>query len=85
MRRPFNTDILEQCLQRERSENEKSREHTLQKLLQLLPQLSKQYGVREAFVFGSLATPGRFHQNSDIDIAVFGLQKKIFRIHGCVA
>ncbi|MEK7727540.1 MAG: nucleotidyltransferase domain-containing protein [candidate division KSB1 bacterium] len=76
MPRTFNTDILDQCLQRERLENEKTRKRTLRQLTQLLPKLAGDYGLREAYVFGSLTKPGRFRKNSDIDIAVLGLKKK---------
>ncbi|MCL2411579.1 MAG: nucleotidyltransferase domain-containing protein [Treponema sp.] len=42
--------------------------------------LLKNEGCKDVFLFGSLAT-GKFHQNSDIDIGITGLNpKKFFRV-----
>ncbi len=76
MRRTFNTEVLEQCLQRERIENEKKREQTLAQVMSLLSKLAREYSLREAYVFGSLAKPGRFRNHSDVDLAVLGLKKE---------
>ncbi|WP_346294371.1 nucleotidyltransferase domain-containing protein [Sphaerothrix gracilis] len=35
--------------------------------------LKQQFGVREVFLFGSLLTPERVDEHSDIDLAVYGL------------
>jgi predicted nucleotidyltransferase len=35
-----------------------------------LDAVAPQFGVEEAYVFGSLAKTGRYHEMSDIDIAV---------------
>lgn len=40
-------------------------------------QILKENGVKEIFIFGSLAN-GKFNENSDIDIAVSGLSEKDF-------
>lgn len=37
----------------------------------------KEYGAKEVFIFGSIAN-GKFNENSDIDIAVKGLNEKDF-------
>lgn len=76
MRRTFNTDILDQYLQRERAENEIKREQTLAQVMSLLPKLARDFGLREAYVFGSLTQPGRFRKHSDVDLAVRGLKKE---------
>lgn len=36
--------------------------------------LRERYGVRRARVFGSLVHPARFHPDSDVDLAVEGLE-----------
>ncbi|MBW1699163.1 MAG: nucleotidyltransferase domain-containing protein [Deltaproteobacteria bacterium] len=42
--------------------------------------LKKHYGVKRVVLFGSLAHKERFHQGSDVDLAVLGLaEKKYFR------
>ena len=40
-------------------------------------QILKQNGAKEVFIFGSIAN-GKFNENSDIDIAVRGLNEKDF-------
>lgn len=35
--------------------------------------LKEQFGARRVVVFGSVVSPGRFHQHSDVDLAVWGL------------
>lgn len=40
-------------------------------------QILKENGAKEVFVFGSIAN-GKFNENSDIDIAVKGLNEKDF-------
>jgi len=43
--------------------------------------LLKNEGCKDVFLFGSLVT-GKFHQNSDIDIGITGLNpKKFFRVY----
>lgn len=37
----------------------------------------KEYGAKEVFIFGSIAN-GNFNKNSDIDIAIKGLNEKVF-------
>lgn len=40
-------------------------------------QILKENGAKEVFIFGSIAN-GKFNENSDIDIAVKGLEEKDF-------
>lgn len=40
-------------------------------------QILKENGAKEVFIFGSIAN-GKFNENSDIDIAVRGLNEKVF-------
>ncbi len=67
---PFDTSVLDAALARRRAENEQKRQALLAEVLHLLEQLGPVYGIQQAYVFGSLATPGRFDPQSDIDIAV---------------
>ncbi|MBQ9657860.1 MAG: nucleotidyltransferase domain-containing protein [Clostridia bacterium] len=45
----------------------------IQKAIKIL----KENGAEEVFIFGSIAN-GKFNENSDIDIAIKGLEKKDF-------
>ena len=50
-----------------------SYQEDIKKLIQIL----KENGAKEIFIFGSIAN-GKFNENSDIDIAVKGLNEKDF-------
>jgi len=66
----FNTSKLDKILSDRSLQNEKERQKLLQKVMQWLDSHGSQYGIQTAYIFGSLTQPQRFHQNSDIDIAV---------------
>jgi len=66
----FNTFKLDQILGDRRLENEKERQTLLQQVMQWLDDHGLQYGIHTAYIFGSLSQPYRFHQHSDIDLAV---------------
>ena len=51
--------------------------NSYQKDLQKATKILKENGAKEVFIFGSLAN-GKFNENSDIDIAVKGLDEKNF-------
>ena len=67
---PFSTSKLDQILGDRSLQNEKERQDLLQKVVEWLNKHGLQYGIQTAYIFGSLTQPQRFHQNSDIDIAV---------------
>lgn len=54
-------------------ENETLRQATIKKLDRVLGCLYSQYGWKEIYLFGSVMIPGNFHQKSDIDMGVRGL------------
>ena len=56
-------------------DRERDRCGLLARVMEALDQLSRDYKWREAYVFGSLTRPGRFRPESDVDIAVSGLNK----------
>lgn len=56
-------------------DRERDRLTLLTKVMEALDRLSRDYKWREAYVFGSLTRPGRFRAESDVDIAVRGLDK----------
>ena len=66
----FDTSILDEALAQRRAAYEQKCQTRLAEVLQLLDELAPGYGIQQAYVFGSLAQPGRFKPTSDIDIAV---------------
>jgi predicted nucleotidyltransferase len=67
---PYDTSVLDQARAAQRAEWERRRQVMLVCVLSVLDEWLPRFGVREAYVFGSLARPGRYHDGSDIDIAV---------------
>jgi predicted nucleotidyltransferase len=67
---PANTTKLDRILGDRSLQNEKERQKLLQKVIEWLDKHGLPYGIQTAYIFGSLTQPQRFHQNSDIDIAV---------------
>lgn len=51
--------------------------HSYQEDIKKAIKILKENGAKEVFIFGSIAN-GRFNKNSDIDIAVKGLNEKKF-------
>ena len=66
----FPTPLLDARLAREKKQNEADRLQLLESALEWLRTHGKTYGITHGYVFGSVTQPGRFTQNSDIDIAV---------------
>ena len=64
------THLLTEILQQRRTQQEQERQVAVQKAQQWLDEHGTAYGIRRAFIFGSVIRPGHFHKNSDVDIAV---------------
>ena len=52
-------------------------QYSYQEDIKKVTQILKENGAKEVFIFGSIAN-GKFNENSDIDIAVRGLNEKDF-------
>lgn len=57
------------------SDQEKLRKSVLQKINLALKTIEKKYDWKEAYLFGSVTKKETFRRNSDIDLAVSGLNK----------
>jgi len=75
---PYDTSVLDRALAERRAEWERRRQATLARVLAVLDEWLPRFGVREAYVFGSLTQPGRYHAESDIDIAVVWEDRRDF-------
>lgn len=75
---PFDTSILDEALARRKARNETERQRVLAKTLRLLDELGPTYKIERAYVFGSTVKPGRFHADSDVDIAVEQIDPRRF-------
>lgn len=74
----FDTSILDQAIVRQKTEWEAERQATLHQVITILDEVAGLMSLSQAVVFGSLAQPGNFHANSDIDIAVIDLPPEHF-------
>ena len=60
---------------KKQEDREKSRLAMTQLIDEALNKLDKKYHLDEVYLFGSVAWSGRFCRNSDVDIAIKGLNK----------
>lgn len=72
------TSVLDRARARRRRRLERDRRATLTHLLHLLDRHAPDLGICEAYVFGSLIRPGRFREDSDVDVAVQGVNPEAF-------
>ncbi|MGC8602617.1 MAG: nucleotidyltransferase family protein [Desulfomonilaceae bacterium] len=69
----FDFSIWERNLARKAEEREKLRQTVLVQLDEALKVLSEKYSWTEIFIFGSITRKGAFHDGSDVDIGIEGL------------
>jgi len=74
----FSTHLLDRALVREREERERQRQQQIALVLKVLDALSQLISFEQAHIFGSLAKPYRFFEDSDVDIAFVGLKDEDF-------
>ena len=67
---PFDTYLLDKAKAERSRLMEGERERLFAQTVALLDKYSRRFGIRSAFIFGSVAQPRRFHEHSDIDIAI---------------
>jgi hypothetical protein len=74
----FDTSLLDRARARRRRRLERERQATLARIFRFLDQHGAKLGISEAYVFGSVTRPGRFHEESDVDVAVEGIDAESF-------
>lgn len=74
----FSTHLLARTLIKEREEKEQERQMQLATSFKALNALSRRISFEQAYIFGSLAQPHRFFEDSDVDIAFVGLKDQDF-------
>ena len=68
-------DLWYKAIVKKQADQEKMRITVIQQINKALNRLDKKYHWDEVYLFGSVAQKGKFRRNSDIDIAVQGLDK----------
>ncbi len=74
----FDTYLLDQALEQRRQRLEEARQQTLRQTFDLLDKVATPLGVDRAYVFGSVLRAGRFHERSDVDVAVEAIEPEAF-------
>lgn len=74
----FSTHILDKAIAKRKERRERIRKERLSFVLKALEELSKQIPFEEAYIFGSLAKPYRYHEGSDVDVGFLGLKDEDF-------
>ena len=75
---PFDTSIVDRAREARRARREEERQATLSQLLRLLDEHGPELDISQAYAFGSVTRPGRFRDDSDVDVAVEGLDADTF-------
>ena len=76
----FDTSILDESLRIQREKRNRERLDLLQITGATLQAVQAQYGMREAYICGSLLSAQRWHQASDIDVAVGGCSAAVLDV-----
>lgn len=75
---PFDTWLLDAAWARQREVLEQERRQVVEDVRRLLDRWGPAYGIRRAYLFGSVARPGRFRRDSDVDLAVEQIDAQCF-------
>lgn len=67
---PFDTRVLDEAIAQRSDRLENERRRLLAQTVALLSSHGSRYCIHSAYIFGSVARPRRFHERSDVDIAV---------------
>lgn len=67
---PFETNLLDAALACRREDNEAQRLAAIKQAIHRLETEGEQYGIHEAYLFGSVTCPYQFTRNSDVNAAV---------------
>ncbi|MGK7939713.1 MAG: nucleotidyltransferase family protein [Crocosphaera sp.] len=66
----FSSEKLDKIISDRRLKLEEERKIILKKTKEWLDQYGSEYGIKKAYIFGSVTYPNKFNQNSDVDVAV---------------
>lgn len=76
----FDTYLLDNCLKERRKKLEEERRYLLNTVINAIHSLRERYGIKEAYILGSLLNPKRWCLSSDVDVALSGCSSYISQI-----
>ncbi len=66
----FSSQKLDKIISDRRLKLEEERKLILKKTQEWLDNNASEYGIKKAYIFGSVTYPNKFNENSDVDLAV---------------
>lgn len=76
----FDTDVLDRALEIRRRQRNRERVALIDRVASALRVCREKYGVREAFIVGSLLFSHRWDHNSDVDVAIGGASMHVLGV-----
>ena len=76
----FDTSIRDEAVRQEKIRREHLRSEVVARTLSALGSLAVEFGIGEAYIFGSAARSGAYREDSDVDIAVDADPVQIIRL-----
>lgn len=76
----FNTDVLDRTLEIRRRQKNRERIVLIDQVASALRVCREKYGVREAFIVGSLLLTHRWDHKSDVDVAISGASERVLDV-----
>lgn len=76
----FDTYLLDESLEEKRRRLEEERKHLFDKVIRAIHSLRERYGIKGAYILGSLLNPKRWYPFSDVDVALSGCSPHILDI-----
>lgn len=76
----FDTSILDRALMKQREQLEQERLDLISIVNETLRKNQSKYGIKSAYIVGSLVQPKSWYKFSDVDVAVSGCSEHILSI-----
>ena len=76
----FETDVLDRTLKTRHRQRNRERVALIDQVASALRVCREKYGVREAFIVGSLLLSHRWDHKSDVDVAIGGASERILDV-----
>ncbi len=76
----FETDVLDRALKSRRGQRNRERVALIDQVASALHVCREKYGVREAFIVGSLLYFYRWDHKSDVDVAIGGASERVLDV-----
>lgn len=75
---PYPTPLLDKAIANRRQQNEQQRLIVIEQVIRWLESKAQNYGIPQAYLFGSVVRPYGFGRYSDIDLAVETIDPNYF-------